>query len=59
MSPSCTVVIAPADLMQPLCDRLRATARELVPCVDRDIPAASETVVQRRPSDVAIERVFA
>jgi hypothetical protein len=59
MSPSCTVVIAPADLMQPLCDRLRATARELVPCVDSDIPAAIETVVQRRPSDVAIERVFA
>lgn len=59
MSTSCTVVIAPADLMQPLCERLRTTARELVPCVDSDIPLAIDTIVQRRPVDVAIERVFA
>jgi hypothetical protein len=59
MSTSCTVVIAPADLMQPLCDRLRSPASELVTCLDSDIPGAIETVVQRRPAEVAIERVFA
>lgn len=53
------VVIAPADLMQALCDRLRTSARELVPCVDSDIPVAIDTVLQRRPAEVAIERVFA
>ena len=59
MSTSCTIVIAPADLMQPLCDRLRSEARELVPCVDSDIPGAIDTIVQRRPAEVVIERVFA
>ena len=53
------VVIAPADLMQALCDRLRTSARELVPCVDSDIPVAIDTVLERRPAEVAIERVFA
>lgn len=59
MSPSCTVVIAPADLMQPLCERLRSSERELVPCVDSDIPVAIDAIMQRRPAEVAIERVFA
>jgi PilZ domain-containing protein len=59
MSTSCTIVIAPADLMQPLCDRLRSDATELVPCVDSDIRGTIDTVVQRRPGLVAIERVFA
>jgi len=59
MSSSCTVVIAPADLMQPLCDRLRESSRELVPCMDNDIPAAIDTIVRLHPNDVAIERVFA
>ena len=59
MGTSCTIVIAPLDLMQPLCDRLRSDASELVPCVDSDIPAAIDTVVQRRPALVAVERVFA
>jgi PilZ domain len=59
MSTSCTVVIAPAYLMQSVCERLRSTSVELVPCVETDIPAAIDTIVQRRPATVAIERVFA
>jgi PilZ domain len=59
MSTSCTIVIAPADLMQPLCDLLRTSGQELVPCVDSDIPGAIDTIVQRRPGEVAIEREFA
>jgi PilZ domain len=59
MSTSCTVVIAPAYLMQPLCERLRSTSVELVPCVDTAIQVAIETIVHRRPATVAIERVFA
>jgi hypothetical protein len=53
------VVIAPAYAMQPLCDRLRSPSVELVPCVETDIAVAIDTVVQRRPATVAIERVFA
>src|SRR4029453_6285025 len=59
MSTSCTVVVAPAFLMQPLCERLRSTSVELVPCVDTAIQVAIETIVHRRPATVAIERVFA
>jgi PilZ domain len=59
MSTSCTVVIAPAYLMQSVCERLRSTSVELVPCVETDIPVAIATIVQRRPATVAIERVFA
>jgi PilZ domain len=59
MSTSCTVVIAPAYLMQSVCERLRSTSVELVPCVETDIPVAIDTIVQRRPATVAIERVFA
>ncbi len=59
MSTSCTIVIAPADLMQALCNRLRSDASELVPCVDSDIPGAVDTIVRRRPALVAVERVFA
>jgi PilZ domain len=59
MSTSCTVVIAPAYLMQSVCERLRSTSVELVPCVETDIPVATATIVQRRPATVAIERVFA
>jgi hypothetical protein len=59
MATDCTVVIAPADLMQPLCERLRSLPGELVMCADSDIPRALDTVVERRPARVAIERLFA
>ncbi len=59
MATECTVVIAPADLMQPLCERLRTLPGELVTCADSDIPLAIDTVVERRPARVAIERLFA
>jgi hypothetical protein len=45
--------------MQPLCDRLRESSRELVPCLDSDIAAVIDTIVRRRPNEVAVERVFA
>lgn len=59
MATECTVVIAPADLMGALTERLRATSGELVPCPDSDIARAIETVVERRPARVALERLFA
>jgi hypothetical protein len=59
MSTECTVVIAPPDLMASLCDRLRALPGELIPCPDTDVPHAIDTVVERRPQRVAIERLFA
>ena len=59
MATECTVVIAPADLMQPLCERLRTLPGELVTCAESDIPLAIDTVVERRPARVAIERLFA
>jgi len=59
MATECTVVIAPADLMQPLCERLRALPGELITCADSDIPRAIDMVIERRPSRVAIERLFA
>jgi hypothetical protein len=59
MTTECTVVIAPADLMGALTERLRATSGELVPCPDSDIARAIETVVERKPTRVALERLFA
>jgi hypothetical protein len=59
MASECTVVIAPAELMGALTDRLRATAGELITCPDNDIARAIETVVERRPTRVALERLFA
>ena len=59
MASECTVVIAPADLMGALTERLRATSGELIACPDSDIPHAIETVVERRPARVALERLFA
>jgi hypothetical protein len=40
MTTECTVVIAPADLMGALTERLRATSGELVTCPDSDIARA-------------------
>ena len=59
MASECTVVIAPADLMGALTERLRATSGELITCPDSDIAHAIETVVERRPTRVALERLFA
>jgi len=59
MASECTVVIAPADLMGALTERLRATSGELIACPDHDIAHAIETVVERRPARVALERLFA
>ena len=59
MTTECTVVIAPADLMGALTERLRATAGELITCPDSDIARAIETVVERKPTRVALERLFA
>ena len=59
MTTECTVVIAPADLMGALAERLRATSGELVTCPDSDIARAIETVVERKPTRVALERLFA
>ena len=59
MTTECTVVIAPADLMGALTERLRATSGELVTCPDSDIARAIETVVERKPTRVALERLFA
>lgn len=59
MATECTVVIAPPDLMAPLCERLRTLPGELVACPDNDVPRAIETVIERRPARVALERLFA
>ena len=59
MTTECTVVIAPADLMGALTERLRATSGELITCPDSDIARAIETVVERKPTRVALERLFA
>jgi hypothetical protein len=59
MATECTVVIAPPDLMAPLCERLRTLPGELVACPDNDIPRAIDTVIERRPARVALERLFA
>jgi hypothetical protein len=54
-------VIAPADLMGALTERLRAVSGsgELITCPDSDIARAIDTVVERRPNRVALERLFA
>jgi hypothetical protein len=59
MSTECTVVIAPADLMRPLCERLRTLPGELITCADTDIPRAIDAVLERKPTRVALERLFA
>src|SRR5215831_3015586 len=59
MTTECTVVIAPSDLMGALTERLRATSGELVTCSDTDIAHAIETVIERKPTRVALERLFA
>lgn len=59
MATDCTVVIAPAELMGAVVERLRALPGELVTCPENDIPRAMETIAARRPQRVAIERMFA
>ena len=59
MATECTVVIAPPDLMAQLCERLRTLPGELIACPDNDVPRAIETVIERRPARVALERLFA
>ena len=59
MSADTTVVIAPAELMAPLLERLRAAGGDLVPCADGDVAGAIDTVIARRPARVAFERLFA
>lgn len=59
MPSECTVVIAPQDLMSPLVERLRMLPGELATCPDTDIAKAIETVLERRPERVAVERLFA
>ena len=59
MATECTVVIAPADLMGALTERLRAMPGEMVTCPDNDIPHAIDVVLERRPTRVALERLFA
>ncbi|HEX6212185.1 MAG TPA: PilZ domain-containing protein [Methylomirabilota bacterium] len=58
MSAECTVVIAPAELMSALVERLEAHG-ELVPCPASDVPRALEIVYERLPHRVVIERLFA
>ncbi len=59
MATECTVVIAPPDLMPAVCERLRGLNSELVTCPNTDIPNAVDTVIQRKPQRVALERMFA
>jgi PilZ domain len=55
----CTVVIAPAEVLQALVARLSAEPGELVSCPDADVPRALDIILARKPRRVAIERLFA
>lgn len=59
MATECTVVIAPAELLNAVVERLRALPGELIACPEHDIPRALDTILARQPQRVAIERLFA
>jgi CheY-like chemotaxis protein len=55
---SCTVLIAARDLLEPLRQKLPATG-EILAFADSEPLRALETIAERRPAVIALERLFA
>jgi hypothetical protein len=59
VSKPCTVLIAAADLLPTLEQRIGNPQVELLPFTDADALRALDAITKRRPAHVALERVFA
>jgi hypothetical protein len=55
----CFVLVAPTDLLPALKDRAGATDGEVLTFADADALRALQTIIQRRPQAVTLERTFA
>jgi PilZ domain len=55
----CTVIIAAADRLSQIRERVGAVSGEVLDFTDEDALAALETIIKRRPQLVALERLFA
>jgi PilZ domain-containing protein len=58
-SESCTVIIASADRLSQVKDRIGAVNGDVLDFTDGDVLTALETIIKRRPQLVALERTFA
>jgi PilZ domain-containing protein len=56
---ACTVIIAAADRLSQIKDRVGAVNGEVLDFTDADALTALETIIKRRPQLVALERLFA
>ena len=59
MTSSCTVIIAPSDLLATLKERTGDVNSEVLAFSDSDALRALEVITKRRPRVVALERLFA
>jgi PilZ domain-containing protein len=59
VSDSCTVIVAPSELLPGLKERAGAIDGELLTFTDTDAQSALQAIVTRRPRLVALERMFA
>ena len=59
MTEPCTVMVAASDLLPNLRARAAATGGELLTFTDADALSALQTIMERRPHVVALERMFA
>lgn len=55
----CTVVVAPSDLLAGVKERAGAVAGDVLTFSDADAVRALQTIVERRPQVIALERMFA
>jgi hypothetical protein len=55
----CTVLVAPSNLLPGLIERAGAAEGEVLTFTDADALFALQTIMQRRPQMVALERMFA
>jgi hypothetical protein len=56
---SCTIVIAPAELLSSLCERIEPVPGELIAFDQADALRALDTIMSKRPALVVLERLFA
>lgn len=59
MTEPCFVLVAPTDLLAALKDRAGAVDGEVLTFADADALRALQTIIQRRPQAVTLERTFA